>query len=181
MANQNRILTTHVGSLVRPEKLASFLRKIEDQQPYDESAYQQCLQESIEEVARQQAEAGVDIISDGEFSKTGNWAWYIHQRISGFSTRPATPEESRDPLVTMEYGRRDFAAFPEFYAEYFPNPRVQSPPRQHDHRMHRAHSLHWPGGQVQRDIANPQGRRRESKGGGRIPAGGSSRQRVPDV
>ena len=57
----NRILTTHVGSLVRPPKLIEFLRKIEDRQPYDQVAYEACLKESIEEVVRQQADAGIDI------------------------------------------------------------------------------------------------------------------------
>ena len=117
--HQHRILTTHVGSLVRPPKLVPFLEEIEERRPYDESAHAACLTESIAEVVRQQAEAGVDIVSDGEFAKTGNWAWYIHQRISGFTERPATPEELKDPLATMSMGR-DFAAFPEFYAEYFP-------------------------------------------------------------
>jgi 5-methyltetrahydropteroyltriglutamate--homocysteine methyltransferase len=118
-SNQHRILTTHVGSLVRPPELVAFLEELEAERPYDKSAYDACLRESIGEVVRQQAEAGVDIVSDGEFGKTGNWAWYIRQRISGFSERPATPEEARDPLATMSMGR-DFAAFPEFYAEYFP-------------------------------------------------------------
>jgi 5-methyltetrahydropteroyltriglutamate--homocysteine methyltransferase len=118
-SNQHRILTTHVGSLVRPPGLVAFLEEVEAGRPYDKSAYDACLRESIGEVVRQQAEAGVDIVSDGEFGKTGNWAWYIRQRISGFSERPATPEEARDPLATMSMGR-DFAAFPEFYAEYFP-------------------------------------------------------------
>src|SRR5579863_4347164 len=117
--NRHRILTTHVGSLVRPPKLLSFLEEIEAGRPYDQDAYDACLRESISDVVRQQAEAGVDIVSDGEFSKTGNWAWYVHQRISGFSERPSTPEEEKDPLVTMSQGR-DFAEFPEFYAEYFP-------------------------------------------------------------
>ena len=115
----NRILTTHVGSLVRPPNLVPFLEEIEAGRPCDQSAYNACLRESIAEVVRQQADAGVDIVSDGEFGKTENWAWYIHQRISGFTVRPATPEEARDPLATMSQGR-DFAAFPEFYAEYFP-------------------------------------------------------------
>ena len=112
-------MTTHVGSLVRPPALVEFLQKIEDDQPYDEAAYDECLRDSIAEVVKQQTEAGVDIVSDGEFGKTGNWAWYIHRRISGFSTRPATEEEAKDPLITMTMGR-DFAEFPEFYAEYFP-------------------------------------------------------------
>lgn len=115
----NRILTTHVGSLVRPPRLVEFLKKMEADEPYDRSAYDQCLRESIEEVVRLQAEAGVDIVSDGEFAKNENWAWYIHKRISGFTELPATPEDLADPLRTLSFGR-DMAEFPEFYAEYFP-------------------------------------------------------------
>ncbi len=113
----DRILTTHVGSLVRPPKLVEFLRKIEDRQPYDQSAYEACLKESIGEVVRQQVEAGIDIVSDGEFSKGRNWAFYIHDRISGIATREATPEEMKDPM-TSAGGGQDMRAFPEFYAEY---------------------------------------------------------------
>lgn len=115
----NRILTTHVGSLVRPPELLPFFREIEDGRPVEEAAFSKCLRESVAQVVRQQAEAGVDIVSDGEYGKSGNWAWYIQQRIAGFTTRPATPEEAKDPLVTMSMGR-DFFDFPEFYAEYFP-------------------------------------------------------------
>jgi len=118
-SNQNRILTTHVGSLVRPPKLVAFLEKSEAGRPYDHAGHAACLQESIAEVVRQQADAGVDIVSDGEFGKSGSWSWYIEQRISGFTERPATPEEAKDPLATMSMGH-DFAEFPEFYAEYFP-------------------------------------------------------------
>jgi 5-methyltetrahydropteroyltriglutamate--homocysteine methyltransferase len=117
--NQTRILTTHVGSLVRPPKLVAFLEQVEDGRPYDKAAYAACLQECIAEVVGQQSDAGVDIVSDGEFGKTENWAWYVHQRISGFTERPATAEEAKDPLATRSMGR-DFAEFPEFYAEYFP-------------------------------------------------------------
>src|SRR6476659_4210376 len=93
-----RILTTHVGSLVRPPKLVEFLHKIEDRQPYDIVAYETCLKESIEQGVRQQVEAGIDIVSDGEFSKGRNWAFYVHDRLTGISTRPATPEDMKDPL-----------------------------------------------------------------------------------
>jgi 5-methyltetrahydropteroyltriglutamate--homocysteine methyltransferase len=117
--NHKRILTTHVGSLVRPPKLVEFLKKIETNEPYDKVAHAQCLRESIEEVVQEQAEAGVDIVSDGEFAKTDNWAWYIHKRISGFTERQATPDDLANPLTTMSYGR-DMAEFPEFYSEYFP-------------------------------------------------------------
>jgi 5-methyltetrahydropteroyltriglutamate--homocysteine methyltransferase len=128
-SNPNRILTTHVGSLVRPPELVALLEKIEDGRPYDQSAYAQRLQESIAEVVRQQAEAGVDIVSDGEFGKTGNWAWYVHQRISGFSQRPATTDEVQDPLATPSLGQ-DARDFPEFYAEYFPTQGLRARPNQ---------------------------------------------------
>ena len=86
LASSDRILATHVGSLVRPPKLVEFLKLIEAGQPYDKAAYEACLKSSIEEVVRQQVEAGIDIVSDGEFSKGRNWAFYVHDRISGIST-----------------------------------------------------------------------------------------------
>jgi 5-methyltetrahydropteroyltriglutamate--homocysteine methyltransferase len=114
----DRILTTHVGSLVRPPKLVEFLKLIEGGQPYDKAAYEACLNESIGEVVRQQVEAGVDIVSDGEFSKGRNWAFYVHERLSGLATRKATPEELNDPMASAG-GGQDTKAFPEFYAEYY--------------------------------------------------------------
>ena len=118
MARSNdRILVTHVGSLIRPPKLVEHLRKIEDKQPYDEGAYEACLKESIAELVQQQADAGVDIVSDGEFSKGVNWAFYIHSRLGGITVRPITPEEAKDPMASMA-GGRDRDAFPEFYKEY---------------------------------------------------------------
>ena len=113
----DRILVTHVGSLIRPPKLVEFLRAIEDGKPYDEAGYQACLTQSVAELVRQQAEAGVDIVSDGEFSKGVNWAFYIHKRLKGITVRTATPEEARDPLASMG-GGQDRVAFPEFYAAY---------------------------------------------------------------
>jgi 5-methyltetrahydropteroyltriglutamate--homocysteine methyltransferase len=113
----DRILTTHVGSLIRPPKLIEFWKAIEGRQPYDEGAFEACLTDSVTEVVRQQAEAGVDIVSDGEFSKGVNWAFYIFKRLNGIAVRPATPEELKDPMASMS-GGRDRDAFPEFYAEY---------------------------------------------------------------
>jgi 5-methyltetrahydropteroyltriglutamate--homocysteine methyltransferase len=115
--NADRILTTHVGSLIRPPKLVEFWRAIEDGKAYDEAAFEACLTESVAEVVRQQAEIGLDIVSDGEFSKGANWAFYVHKRLTGIAVRPATPEEAGDPMTSMG-GGRDHKAFPEFYAEY---------------------------------------------------------------
>ena len=68
-------------------------------------------------IVRQQADTGIDIVSDGEFSKGRNWAFYIFKRITGIAIRPATPEELNDPLASMT-GGQDRKAFAEFYDEY---------------------------------------------------------------
>ena len=57
----NRILTTHVGSLIRPQALQEFLRARQAGKPYDEKAYQKCLSDSVAEVVRQQADTGIDV------------------------------------------------------------------------------------------------------------------------
>ncbi len=113
----DRILTTHVGSLIRPPKLIEFWRAIEGGKPYDEAAFEACLTESVAEVVRQQADVGIDIVSDGEFAKGVNWAFYIFKRLSGITIRTATAEEMADPMASMG-GGRDHQAFAEFYAEY---------------------------------------------------------------
>jgi 5-methyltetrahydropteroyltriglutamate--homocysteine methyltransferase len=113
----DRILTTHVGSLIRPPKLIEFWRAIEDGKPYDEAAFEACLTESVAEVVRQQADVGIDIVSDGEFAKGVNWAFYIFKRLSGITIRTATAAEMADPMASMG-GGRDHQAFAEFYAEY---------------------------------------------------------------
>jgi 5-methyltetrahydropteroyltriglutamate--homocysteine methyltransferase len=123
----NRILTTHVGSLVRPPRLVEFLKLTENGVDYDSNAFSACLEESVAEVVQQQAAAGVDFVSDGEFGKSGSWSWYIAKRIAGVIQRPATAEEISDPLLALGPWR-DQAAFPEFYAEYFPIQNLRTPP-----------------------------------------------------
>src|SRR6476646_2486692 len=147
---RNRILTTHVGSLVRPPKLIEFLRKIEDRQFYDQVAYEACLKESIEEVVRQQADAGIDIVSDGEFSKGRNWAFYVHDRLSGVTTRSLTEDEAKDPMASVG-GGQDRVAFPEFYAEY---DRVSGLGKRLGARFVVNAPLTYSDVQVKRDIAN---------------------------
>ncbi len=100
----DRILTTHVGSLIRPPKLIEFWRAIEDGKPYDEAAFEACLTKSVAEVVRQQADVGIDIVSDGEFAKGVNWAFYIFKRLSGIAIRTATAE--RDGRSDGVDGRR---------------------------------------------------------------------------
>ena len=64
---QDRILTTHVGSLIRPAELTAFLLKQQNGEAIDTAAYEECLRTSVADVVRKQAEIGIDIISDGEF------------------------------------------------------------------------------------------------------------------
>jgi 5-methyltetrahydropteroyltriglutamate--homocysteine methyltransferase len=108
--SSERILTTHVGSLIRPDRLLPFIRAKQDGQPYDEDAYRQCLASSVEEVVRRQAAAGIDVPSDGEFGKSISWSQYALERLSGFERRPL-----KDAASTARGADR--ARFPEFYAE----------------------------------------------------------------
>jgi 5-methyltetrahydropteroyltriglutamate--homocysteine methyltransferase len=110
--SSNRILTTHVGSLIRPAALQEFLRAKQGGKHYDEKAYQKCLTESVAEVVRQQARAGIDVISDGEFGKSISWAQYALERLSGFERRPIR-QESANPFKRGA----DRTKFAEFYAE----------------------------------------------------------------
>src|SRR3979490_2753628 len=79
----DRILTTHVGSLIRPAALREFLAAKEAGQPFDQAAYAKCLKDSVADVVRQQAEIGLDVISDGEFGKAISWAQYGLFRLGG--------------------------------------------------------------------------------------------------
>src|SRR6185503_15409360 len=80
----SRILTTHVGSLIRPDALQDFLRARQGGKPVDEAAYAACLASSVTDVVRQQADAGIDVVSDGEFGKSISWSQYVLERLSGF-------------------------------------------------------------------------------------------------
>jgi 5-methyltetrahydropteroyltriglutamate--homocysteine methyltransferase len=109
--SDKRILTTHVGSLIRPPELVQFLRARRNHDSYDEDAYQRCLADGVAEIVREQAEIGLDVISDGEFGKSISWSQYVLERLSGFESRPSAG--GRDPYA---YGA-DRQRFPEFYEE----------------------------------------------------------------
>jgi len=108
----DRILTTHVGSLIRPPELQEFLRAVQGGKPYDEKAYQQCLTDSVAAVVKQQADTGIDVPSDGEFGKSISWAQYALTRLSGFERRPIK-EDKANPFKRGA----DRTRFADFYAE----------------------------------------------------------------
>ena len=109
--NPNRIFTTHVGSLIRPPELLQFIRPRQNGQPYDEQAYESCLSAAVTEVVRRQAQAGIDLPSDGEFGKSISWSQYALERLSGFERRAARPGEHGSTRGA------DRARFAEFYKE----------------------------------------------------------------
>ena len=105
-----RVLTTHVGSLIRPDPLLPFIRAKQNGQPYDERAYAACLAASVKEIVKRQSAAGIDVPSDGEFGKSISWSQYALERLSGFERRPVAAKSS----IARGADRTRFA---EFYAE----------------------------------------------------------------
>jgi len=79
----SKILTTHVGSLPRTQKVVDFIFAREKEQPYDQAAFDACMTSAVSETVRRQVEAGVDIVSDGETSKI-SYATYVKDRYTGF-------------------------------------------------------------------------------------------------
>src|SRR5690242_6666590 len=108
----DRVLTSHVGSLIRPLPLQEFLRAKQAGRAYDEAAYETCLRSSVAEVVHKQAEVGIDVVSDGEFGKSISWSQYVLERLSGFERRPI----KSDAANPFKRGA-DRTRFAEFYAE----------------------------------------------------------------
>ena len=113
--NADRILTTHVGSLVRPPQLVEYIEAIEKGLKVDMQAFDALLQQSVNEVVKRQQQAGIDIVSDGEYGKFRSWSFYVLDRLEGI--------EERD-IVEARGGSADRKLFPEFYAEYFPTQKL---------------------------------------------------------
>ena len=111
----DRILTTHVGSLVRPPKLVEYIDAMERGLAVNQTAFDELLQQSIDEVVRRQQLAGIDIVSDGEFGKFRSWNFYVLARLGGIEERE---------IIESQGGSRDRQLFPEFYAEYFPTQKL---------------------------------------------------------
>ena len=102
--SEKRILTTHVGSLVRTPELKALARSGKDDP--------EAVRRATAEVVKKQAAIGLDIISDGEFAKS-SWSAYILSRITGFEVRP-------DQLRPIEWLGRDLQRFGEVIAREMP-------------------------------------------------------------
>jgi 5-methyltetrahydropteroyltriglutamate--homocysteine methyltransferase len=118
MHNTDRIRTTHVGSLSRPEELQAFLRAIENGEAYDTGSFEQLLRSSVADVVAHQKDIGIDIVSDGEFGKTYTWAWYIRDRLNGFQERAIEDVTVVGPRHSARMSH-DRTVFAEYYADYY--------------------------------------------------------------
>ena len=110
--SENRILTTHTGSLARPTDLVEMMRARLNGEAYDAAAYGARVTSAVADVVRQQAETGIDVVSDGEQSKAG-FAVYVRERLSGFEPDPDAP-----PGRGMQW-KQELETFPEYYQRYF--------------------------------------------------------------
>src|SRR5215475_15540753 len=107
--NTARIQTTHIGSLPRPHRLLDQLKAKFSGGSFDQKVFDAALREAVVEVVRKQVDCGIDIVTDGEFSKPGFFT-YIQERLAGYEARPSQK---------MLLFQKEVAAFPEYYADYF--------------------------------------------------------------
>jgi 5-methyltetrahydropteroyltriglutamate--homocysteine methyltransferase len=108
----NRVLATHVGSLIRPADLLALIEARQNGRRVDDGTFAQTLRRSVADVVRHQSEVGIDIVSDGEFGKIGSWSRYVLERLDGIEFRPGAVSS-----VSAIRGK-DFRDFAEFYTEY---------------------------------------------------------------
>ena len=131
-SSAGRILSTHVGSMPRPESIKALLRARLAGQPVDEARLATLVEEAVADVVRRQAQVGLDVVSDGEMGKTSFLA-YADDRLTGFVPIPAG-----DPgLPSSNAGgswarridtRREWRAFRDYYEDYLPRAMPPSAP-----------------------------------------------------
>lgn len=103
-----RILTTHAGSLPRPDDLVEMIWAGIEGNPVDQAALDQRLQNAVEDIVQKQREVGIDVVSDGELGKPG-FSTYVNDRFSGFAGR-------------SEFQADDVADFPNLAMRLFATP-----------------------------------------------------------
>jgi 5-methyltetrahydropteroyltriglutamate--homocysteine methyltransferase len=141
--SRDRIITSHVGSLPRPDDLIEANRRREDGEGADERAFEALLQGAVTGVVRRQKAAGVDVPNDGEFGKSMGhavnyraWLSYVFTRLSGLQhdnppdvpPRPAQPGDLSLAGMPRRRDRTKFAAAyndPNSYISIGPQPFVR--------------------------------------------------------
>jgi 5-methyltetrahydropteroyltriglutamate--homocysteine methyltransferase len=109
--SDERILTTHAGSLARPDGLRALLVAKDEGQPYDAAALASQTRAAVAGVVGDQVAVGLDVVNDGEQSKR-NFTTYARERLAGIEERVLKPGER---VLAQIYGR-DAAEFPEYFA-----------------------------------------------------------------
>src|SRR3954464_332909 len=104
----DRILTTHVGSLVKPDDLQAMINAREAGDSYDAEALDARIASAIDEVVRKQADVGIDVVNDGEFSKS-SWGAYFRGRLTNIEARPG---QRSTPGLIWE---REERSFPDWF------------------------------------------------------------------
>src|SRR5256885_1885202 len=99
----DRILTTHVGSLPRPEDLQHVLQAKDRGEAYDVPAFEARVKDAVSTVVRQQATIGIDVVADGELSKS-SFTNYVKDRLSGLNAVNPDPYPGPPPMFT-EYAQ----------------------------------------------------------------------------
>jgi 5-methyltetrahydropteroyltriglutamate--homocysteine methyltransferase len=103
----DRILTTHVGSLPRPDDLFAMMLAKMDGKALDEKAYAERVRRAVEDSVKQQVAAGLDVVSDGEMGKP-SFITYAAQRLGGLA--------KRDGVRPSPFSNtRETRDFPEYY------------------------------------------------------------------
>jgi 5-methyltetrahydropteroyltriglutamate--homocysteine methyltransferase len=152
--SRERLLTTHVGSLPRPDDLWQLLDAKHNGRLRDTAAFEATLRRSVAAVVRRQAEIGVDVLTDGEMPKP-TWGGYVRDRLGGFEmqARHATSPGGPRRRGSQSGRGRDEQAFPGYFAEGIGErwrPRMSE-----EITMVCTGPISYIGGdQVQRDIAN---------------------------
>ena len=116
--SDKRILTTHVGSIIRPQELVDKAHAA-GKSTANQKAYDEYLLTATADVVKHQAAAGIDIVNDGEYGKS-SWANYALSRMTGF-------EERHDKTVPAYWLGRDRIRFAEFMKKEFPRGATGSP------------------------------------------------------
>lgn len=110
--SDGHIRTTHAGSLPRPDELRAMVQGRMLGEGCDESRYEQLLTKGVADVVKRQADAGIDSVNDGEFSKV-NFTNYVRERIEGFERR----EVPTGKEMTLDMTARDREKFNEYFEE----------------------------------------------------------------
>ena len=101
----DRILTTHTGSLPRPEKLVELMFQKEEGRAVDAKLLAERVRDSVREIVEHQHAVGIDVVSDGEMSKL-SYATYVTERLTGFggiSNPPKLSDILEHPNVASHY------------------------------------------------------------------------------